>query len=306
MLITRLSARWSHLALVLMIGLVLWPLDGSRPAAAQADAELRGDLGDAPDSSNHNGTSLKAYPNHYSMSAQAQYPSVFDPSLPGPQGPFHRNPRSRSWLGAGVSSERDADLLPDEDSEANIVFIDSSRRQYSNQANRDLLEDSLSADGINLPRCAKTSFDVTVSGAANMEGQFDYVNVWLDFNGNGRWGDTVSCITAEGNNVEVSEWAVKNQRISVKPGRNIIPTTMFGSAHTNKDEKNLWMRITLAESTLSDEHSDGSGPANGFNSGETEDYLMTPASATAASMRSASGADSSIIYVPDIAYYTGY
>ena len=294
--------RFGHLARLGLAALALLMLFSiTVPAGAQKSAENRGDLGDAPDSSNHLSTTMKAYPDNLSTSPIASYPSVFDPSLPGPQGPFHRNPLARSWLGSGVSSERDADLLPDEDPVANIYKINTVR-----QANHDLMEDSLPAQGINLPRCAKTSFDFTVSGAANLDKHPDYVNVWLDFNANGRWGDTVSCITAEGNKVEVSEWAVKNQRIDVNPGINIITTTTFGSAHTNKDERNLWMRITLADVTLSDEHNDGHGPANGFNSGETEDYLMTPASAAAASMRTASDANDAIMYEPDISYYTTY
>jgi hypothetical protein len=271
------------------------------PAGAQTNADLNGDLGDAPDSSNHLSISLRAYPNHLLTSPLARYPSVFDPGLPGPQGPFHHNPLGRSWLGASASSERDADLLEDQDPVTNIWTNGAQRH-----ANQDLLDDTLSAQGINLPRCARTSFEYTVSGAANLDEHRDYVNVWIDMNADGDWGDVVSCTTADGDKVEVSEWAVRNQPISVRPGQNSITTPLFGSAHTNKDERNLWLRITVAEDVLSEEHGDGSGPAGGFKTGETEDYFMTPASAAAASMRSASGADDAIIYEPDISYYTTY
>jgi hypothetical protein len=290
------SIRIGLAALLLLFSITL-------PAGAQTSADLKGDLGDAPDSSNHDQSSLKAYPNHLLTSPVASYPSVFDPGLSGPQGPFHHNPLGRAWLGASVSSERDADLLPDDDPTANIYTDGTDGARH--QANQDLLDDTLPARGINLPRCASTSFEYTVSGSALMGEHRDYVNVWIDMNADGDWGDTVSCTTAEGK-VKVSEWAVKNQPIIVRPGQNKIMTPIFGSAHTNQDERKLWLRITLAESPLSDEHGDGSGPASGFNSGETEDYLMTPASGPSAAMRTASGADDAIIYVPDVSYYTTY
>jgi hypothetical protein len=293
------AGRAIRLGMTALLLLLLFSI--TIPAGAQTNADSKGDLGDAPDSTNHLSTSLKAYPNHLLTSPPGRYPSVFDPSLPGPQGPFHYNPLGRSWLGASASSEHDADMSPDDDPVANI-YADNSKRQ----ANQDLLDDTLSAQGINLPRCARTSFAYTVSGAATMGEHRDHVNVWIDMNADGDWGDVVSCTTAEGHNVQMSEWAIQNQPIIVRPGQTSIQTPLFGSAHTNKDERNLWMRITLTEDILSEEHSDGRGLASGFKSGETEDYLMRPASATSAAMRTASAADDILIYEPDISYYTTY
>ncbi|HIE39726.1 MAG TPA: hypothetical protein EYP77_11815 [Anaerolineae bacterium] len=66
------------------------------------------DLGDAPDSRNHAGQVMEAYPG-----VIAHFPTVFDPALGSPQGPRHNFAWQDAWLGTWVSSERDADQAQD-------------------------------------------------------------------------------------------------------------------------------------------------------------------------------------------------
>ena len=61
------------------------------------------DLGDAPDSSNHSGAGMLAYP-----AVPARYPTVFDPAAGTPQGPSHSKP-TPFHLGQRVSLEVEAD-----------------------------------------------------------------------------------------------------------------------------------------------------------------------------------------------------
>ena len=57
---------------------------------------------------------------------------------------------------------------------------------------------------LNLPTCRWTTFDYTVNV---IDPSVDlYVNVWLDWNRDGDWDDTVDC--AQG---PAKEWAVQNQ-----------------------------------------------------------------------------------------------
>ncbi|HYF65267.1 MAG TPA: GEVED domain-containing protein [Herpetosiphonaceae bacterium] len=264
----------------------------SIPARAQDNAAA-GDLGDAPDSTNHDaGNDMHAYPG----TGFANYPTVSDPNLPGPQGPRHLDPAGRSWLGGAVSDEADADLMPDDDIGPNISA-------FSQTANRDGADDSLGDEGIWFARCGKTSFSYTVSGAAALEPHEDYVNIWLDYNGDGDWADTLHCRDSALVVREVREWAVRNQPVTVAAGVNAVSTPQFRTIVPELGA--TWMRMTITATTLPAAAQDGRGPAAGHSFGETEDHLLTTAPPASADKTAQQASDGTTFW-PDVAYYRTY
>lgn len=220
-----------------------------------------GDLGDAPDSSNHYAAAMTAY-----AAVQARYPTVYgDPVQGAGRGPLHLQPRARAWLGRNVSLEWDADLAPDEDLLTNLA-------PPINRANRDRYDDGVAPADVSLPDCATTSFkyDVHVAAAGI---QRWYTNVWMDFNRDGDWEDKFECKAVTGGVLVVSEWAVQNQPVSLPAGTHTLATPDFVSARTPTTRDLMWMRITLAEQTAPSPF-EGSGRAGGYAYGETEDYLL--------------------------------
>jgi hypothetical protein len=225
------------------------------------------DLGDAPDSSNNFGRNMQAYPSPPSI--RAYYPTVFDDgSGVGPFGPIHLNDQSVAHLGRRISGETEADTGPDEDGENNI-------RPSSNRANRDDHDDGV-AFPLNLPDCgwAVINYEVTVVAP----GTDLWVNVWLDFNRDGDWDDTVNCPGGL-----AKEWAVQNQFLFNLPaGRHQLTTPAFLSTHRKDRTEQIWMRITLSEqpwrggSNPGQRGNAGSGPRAKYEIGETEDYLFVP------------------------------
>ena len=216
------------------------------------------DLGDAPDTTNHFGAAMTAYP-----AVPANYPTVFDPGTGAVQGPRHRLPKADAFLGRGVTGERDADLMPDQDGLTNLD-------PPANVANRDRMDDGL-VRPLLLPNCQPTriSYVVTVVGPARAR----YVNVWFDWNRDGDWEDLFQCA---GMAVTADEWAVKNQVIASGPGVYTITSPLFLPFNANPNQS-LWLRVTLSEVpapinpvTL---RPDGRGPAGGYRFGETEDYF---------------------------------
>jgi hypothetical protein len=234
---------------------------------AQIGTTPPGDLGDAPDSTNHFGAPMKAYP-----AVLARYPTVFDPATGAPPGPLHINPTGNGWLGAAVSKEADADLLPDADGVTNID-------PPTDTPNRDRFDDGiapLSTTGIALPQCQRTQFRFIVTGAPVVTAPTGVVNVWFDWNRDGDWEDVFTCASPTGALVRVPEWAVQNQVVNIVPGSAVWATTPFVSFHP-AGNSNIWMRINLAEARAPlnplTNLADGRGPPNGYRFGETEDYF---------------------------------
>ena len=234
---------------------------------AQIAAAPPGDLGDAPDSTNHFGVGMLAYP-----LVPARYPTVFDPATGAPQGPLHINPVANGWLGAAVSRETDADLLPDADG---ITNIDPP----ANAPNRDRFDDGVppvNPAGIALPQCQRTQFRFIVTGAAAVPAPTGFVNVWFDWNRDGDWEDIFTCVDPTGVVVRAPEWAVRNQVVNIVPGSVVWATTPFVSFHP-AGNSNIWMRINLADMPAPPNPltslADGRGPPNGYKYGETEDYF---------------------------------
>jgi hypothetical protein len=225
------------------------------------------DLGDAPDSTNNDNEPMIAYPSK--PATQAKFPTVFDDSSgAGPYGPAHVNDEAVAYLGKSITAETEADIGIDADPENNIT-------PSADRADRDGGDDGIVLP-VNLPHCgwAVIDYDVTVIDP-NVE---LWVNVWLDFNRDGDWDDTVDC--AKG---PVPEWAVQNQYLYNLPaGLNKLSTPGFLSWHPEDGPQNIWVRITLAEqpwkggSNPGEVGNAGSGPATKYTIGETEDYFIAP------------------------------
>ena len=222
------------------------------------------DLGDAPDSTNHNNKNMNAYP-----TVKANYPTVYnDGSNTGPFGPAHLNEIIVAHLGKSITRETEADSGTDEDGVNNI-------NPMSGLSNNDKGDDGIVLP-LNLPSCRWTTFDYTVNV---IDPDVDlWVNVWFDWNRDGDWDDTLEC--AQGS---APEWAVQNQFLfDLLIGSNQITTPAILPWHPQGNPKEIWMRITLSEqpwkggSNPESKGNGGSGPQGKYLYGETEDYLFTP------------------------------
>jgi len=239
------------------------------PAASPA----KPDLGDAPDSSNSFGISMTAYPKGVFTGPRGRFPTVFDDgSGAGPYGPVHLNSptsaHAMAYLGQRITSETEADTGPDEDGVNNI-------RPQGNWPDEDGGDDGVVLP-LNLPNCGWATIDYTVT-VVN-PGADLWVNVWLDFNRDGDWDDEMDCPAGT-----VKEWAVQNQFLFDMPaGLNQITTPAFLASHPKGGPAEIWMRITLSErpwtggSNPGQQGNAGSGPANKYQIGETEDYYFVP------------------------------
>jgi len=252
----------------------------------------KSDLGDAPDKTNNHDRLMTAY--MWPASVNANFPTVFnDGSGTGPFGPIHVNDKIVAYLGKRITRETEADTGFDEDPINNIV-------PTSNQSDRDFGDDSIVAP-LNLPNCRWATFDYTVTV---VDPNVDlWVNIWLDWNRDGDWDDTLDC--PEG---PAPEWAVQNQFLFNLPtGVNQITTPAILSRHPEDKPENIWMRITLSEQpwkTGSDPGvvgNAGSGPQEKYQIGETEDYYFAPdVSYTICEDHNGDG----VIDMDDLVYYT--
>ncbi|MCL5102538.1 MAG: GEVED domain-containing protein [Armatimonadetes bacterium] len=222
------------------------------------------DLGDAPDRTNSMGAIMTAYPPGGPPGVIANYPTVY--AGPAPNGPLHLKPQAVAYLGPAVTLENDADTLPDQDPTTNILPM-------LDQPDQDVADDGVIFP-IALPNCQSTTFQYLVNVV--IPNQQLYANVWFDWNRDGDWDDTLQCATAA-----APEWAVQNQPlIFAAPGLYTVTSLPFLPWQPHDALVPIWMRITLSEqkwqpfSTLLGYG--GSGPAAGYQFGETEDYYFWP------------------------------
>ncbi|MEJ5200507.1 MAG: DNRLRE domain-containing protein, partial [Anaerolineae bacterium] len=133
-----------------------------------ATPEGHPDLGDAPDSTNHVGYPMSAYPG-----VNAQFPTVFGSAIGGPAGPRHRNDVLLFYLGEGITREEEADIGPDADGVNNI-------NPQGDTADLDRGDDGLRLP-TSLPYCESVTIDyaITVRAGAPKEA---YLNLWFDWN----------------------------------------------------------------------------------------------------------------------------
>jgi hypothetical protein len=235
------------------------------------------DCGDAPDSTNHHGVGNVAYPG-----VPGQFPTVWN--MAGVSGPRHANPQLWGFLGTVITREVDADLLPDEDGPANILLDAAGVVSSANNDNDNGDESWLNQNRLFVD-CQRETLRVRVARASQQVGQM-YLNVWFDGNHDGDWGDSLPCIPPSGGApVQSFEWALQNQVINmgaIPAGGYVdlnfdterVLNTTLGAEH--------WVRFTLSESPAvvpgGGGFPDGRGKPvalapNGFQYGETEDYL---------------------------------
>jgi hypothetical protein len=228
------------------------------------------DLGDAPDSTNNFHVAMRAYPSQGSLPVvTASYPTVYnDGSGTGPYGPVHLNAQVVAFLGNKITRETEADTGTDEDGVNNI-------RPSINAPDLDQGDDGVIFP-LNMPNCRYTTIDYIVNV---IDPNVDlWVNVWLDWNRDGDWDDTLDCPSGP-----VPEWAVQNQYLfNLHSGLNQITSHAFLSWHPENGRKDIWMRITLSGqpyrggSNPGAKGNAGSGPRTKYTIGETEDYHFTP------------------------------
>ncbi len=223
------------------------------------------ELGDAPDSSNSWGVPMTTYP----TAVLARFPTVYQIGSP-PFGPIHWQPRAVAWLGQAVTLENEADIGPDQDPTNNII-------PPQNAPDLDMADDGVQMP-LCLPHCQPTMFNYTVTIVNPPPAQGLFINVWFDWTRNGDWDDTPTCPSG----IMAPEWAVQNQPLPIlAPGVYTFTTLPFIPWHpvgTTEDQP-IWMRITLSEQPWGGSPmpgGGGSGPANGYSYGETEDYYFVP------------------------------
>jgi hypothetical protein len=218
------------------------------------------DLGDAPDSTNSFGTAMTAY-----AGVQAQFPTVFGSGSP-PAGPRHRNQPLLFHLGQSISAENEADTGLDADGTNNLDPAQDA-------ADLDRFDDGLVVPSSFFERCRPTRLQYIVNVLPGAP-QNAYVNVWVDWNRNGEWGDVSYCLIGT-HFTPAPEWAVLNQLITLPgPGLHVFNTPYFLPFHANPSQS-VWLRITISDQPAP--AADGSGPADGWAYGETEDYLVSSA-----------------------------
>jgi hypothetical protein len=237
-----------------------------------ATASPESDLGDAPDGG---AKPMTAYPDSGLGTVQAHFPTVFDDGDGQPRGPVHLEPFAVAHLGKAVTLEIEADTGLDEDGVNNI------------DRDSDLADQDGADDGVRLPialtHCEWASFDYVVNVIT--PGTDLWVNAWLDFNRDGDWDDDSvtdpKMVCNDG--AYISEWSVRNQYLYDLPeGLHQIAAPAFLAWHPAKGPEEIWMRITLSEQPWKGGDSPGklgnggSGPAEGYEIGETEDYLIVP------------------------------
>lgn len=229
------------------------------------------DVGDAPDSTNHPATAMTAY-----AGVPANFPTVFDVTTGVPVGPRHARPRP-FHLGPRVEFEPDADLGP---APRNID-------PATNTANRDRYDDGVALGTVAFQHCQTTTFQARVyisaaAQAALLEKGLKtaYLNSWVDSNRDGDWADVFQC-----GNTSTPEHIVIDQPVDIAgltPGLNTIAVATTGPVSWPADQaqKPAWLRVMLSEEKsvklTGQPYGDGRGPASGYRTGETEDYLLRP------------------------------
>jgi uncharacterized repeat protein (TIGR01451 family) len=243
------------------------------------------DFGDAPDSTNHFGVPMDAYPG-----VEAHFPTVYAVSPPE-RGPVHLITKP-FHLGRAVSEERGADVGLDMDGINNI-------EPKANKANLDKHDDGLVRPELSFQNCQQArvpvfvTIDPTMAAALPPDAKgIGYLNVWLDSNRDGDWADAFDCPVQPGDtpvaNAQehiVVDWPV--DVVALGPGIHKIYATTSVPVWWPKDmaDQPVWLRITLSErpsnktikcdtSGSNCQFGDGRGYDLPFRFGETEDYLL--------------------------------
>lgn len=262
----------SLLIVALALGSILLALAIlSQQAGAQEIPEIPADLGDAPDSLfNHYGINNTAY---FATLIPGRFPTVFRGTPPGEApGPIHWQ-ADQAWLGEKVSFEEEADILPDQDVYNNILD------QGNDNADQDRYDDGWLNPDVKFTPCGTTTLKVRISAVPNLGVEELFLNVWYDGNRDGDWEDLSDCTGAVGH-----EWIVQNYAIpaALLGGGMVdidVPTVLVAEDPT-LELMPYWIRFTLSEKPapppVQGGLPEGGGPEEGFELGETEDYLIKP------------------------------
>lgn len=236
---------------------------------------LLSDFGDAPDSTNHFGVAMEAYPG-----VNAAFPTVFDPATGPDQGPKHKN-GIPVRLGDRVSGEIivDSGLLKNIDPPTDTPDLD-------------LHDDGVDPSTLSFQHCFPTTIPVAVTVNQTAVDYVDttgaplYLNIWLDGNHDGDWRDRLDC-----DGLTAVEHIVIDQEL--RPSSvgllNIVAPTGNIPVPVNGQDESMWLRVTISDepsvktdqfrpnpTAVPEDIGDGRGPAGGFKWGETEDYLYVP------------------------------
>ena len=239
------------------------------------------DLGDAPDSTNHKGATMLAY-----TGVTASFPTVFDGT--DPRGPKHLQPRP-IHLGEGVSAETEADQGPDTDGPNNLSFTAAGPR-----ANLDRFDDGVRLSDLKLTICQTATLPMIVFASPNLTTTITatqglaYLNVWVDGNRDGDWGDSLTC---PGTNTVAREHILVDFPVKLAdlhPGTQLIQALTSSAVlwPTTATTPPVWLRVTLSErqvpKVLPDgcagttcTYGDGRAFSEPYQFGETEDYLVS-------------------------------
>lgn len=224
------------------------------------------DLADAPDSSTPLGRTMTTYPS----AVTARFPTNFnDPIDPGP---YHDRASAVVWLGMVVTTEDEA-MPPAVDADFPNNNIDPNT-PYDDRDGAD--------DGIHLPltipQCGRATLNYDVNTPVAVSGNL-FFNVWFDFNRDGDWEDTLTCLDPTGNTITVTEWAVRDEFVSTPAGLTTLTTMPFPAMNPPTPWDPMWMRATLTTQTAPPSPFTGipagGGPVSGHLYGETEDYYLT-------------------------------
>ncbi|RME56549.1 MAG: hypothetical protein D6790_14535, partial [Caldilineae bacterium] len=204
--------------------------------------EAKPDLGDAPDSTNHHGLENPAYP-----SVPGRFPTVWEGSAPS--GPMHADPYV-AWLGKEVSSEKDADLMPDADGVTNILDNGADK----DASNKDRFDDGwLNLKQTRFIHCEETTLKVRVSKKATPTAGKLFLNVYFDGDRSGDWGQRKICEQTDNPTAAAyaHEWIVQNYVIPVPAGATsldvVVPTMKVLNEHPKLP---AWVRFTLSEAPV--------------------------------------------------------
>ena len=196
----------------------------------------------------------------------ARYPTVYRTGSP-PYGPIHRKPKEYFYLGKSVTLENEADVGVDEDGVNNLNLAADS-------ADHDGDDDGVQMPAV-LPHCGWARMEYTIN-MVDPPHQYIYFNAWFDWNRDGDWDDTLICPDGS----KVHEWGVQNQEEYLWESGTETFTVSFKCWHPSDSTSSdpMWMRVTLSEQSWSvgSSASGGSGPKDGYEYGETEDYLINP------------------------------
>lgn len=204
------------------------------------------DYGDAPDDAP---TGYQAGPG---INATGNFPSLYDsPNVraSGNRGIAHTGEAPLLRFGAAFDREADARVVdndPSDDGQPTLVI--------NGFGSGGGLFVSVAADG--------PPSDEKVSG---------FLNIALDLNQDGVWSQHVD------SGVTVDEWVVQNMPISLPGGDSERMATDGFSFGPHSARTEFWGRLTLTPTPIAAPDAsgwDGSGPATGFASGETEDVFF--------------------------------